>query len=558
MKFNKILTIAFFLFLMIGCNEDILVETPLDFYSPENSFTKPADFESALFINYSRIRAMLNGWEPTMYLHCGTDLAWSARNPSFDYFGDYKAQMTPSSAVVATFWNTYYRMIFDNNVILNRIENIKYPTEEAKNAHIAEARFFRGFAYKQLAYLYGGVPIILEEVNSPRRDFVRATKDAVLDQAIKDMEFAAANLPSVVNVAGPGRASNAAANHYLAELYISRSLWSKAIAAADVVINDPNISLMTSRFGRRASDVGDPYWDLFQRFNQNRSSGNKEGILVLQTVYNVPGGFSPSDGVSAGFLYERVYGPLYWQMKGPDGVAFCFGATTQQGCRAVGFVRPSTYFTHTIWGKGNWNLDVRNNERNIQRTWDVDNKNSAWYGKKTSDFPDSWFKTRSSSDTMIYFYPLVTKITTKNDHPEGDLKDVATGWMSDDGQYTRAHWYLIRVAETYLLRAEAKLGNGDKAGAAADINMLRNRAGAIPVTAAEVDIDYILDERMRELNFEENRRATLGRLGLLYARTVKGNPFSGKTIQEFNNLMPIPFAEIERNTLQELTQNPGY
>ncbi len=558
MKLYKYITVACLLFLISACKETILKEKPLDFYSPENSFTTPADIESALFVNYYRIRWILNGYEPTMFFHAGTDLGWSARNPSFDYCGDYAAQMTPSASFVATIWNTYYRIIYDDNVVLNRLQSITYPSESAKNAHIAEARFFRGYAYKQLVNLYGGVPLVLEEVASAKRDFKRATKEAVIDQAISDMEFAAANLPSVVNVVGPGRASNAAALHYLSELYISKGLWDKAVEAATTVINDPNISLMTTRFGKRATNVGDPYWDLFQRFNQNRSAGNKEGILVLQTEFNVAGGFSPSDGVSDGFLYERVYGPLYWQQKGPDGVNFCFGATTQQGGRAVGLLRPSTYYTHTIWGKGNWNVDIRNNERNIKRTWDVDNTLSTWFGKNTSDFPQSWYNGLTAADTMIRFYPLVTKITTKNDHPAIDIANIATGWMDGNAQYTRSDWYLIRVAETYLLRAEAKLGKGDKQGAADDINALRNRAGAIPVTSGEVNIDYILDERMRELNYEENRRATLGRLGLVYARTVKGNPFSGATIKEFNNLMPIPFAEIERNTGAVLDQNTGY
>src|SRR5690606_32602826 len=119
-------------------------------------------------------------------------------------------------------------------------------------------------------------------------------------------------------------------------------------------------------------------------------------------------------------------------------------------------------------------------------------------------------------------------------------------------------WYLVRVAETYLLRAEAKLGKGDNLGAASDINVVRNRANANPVAVADVTIDYILDERMRELNIEEARRMTLCRLGKLYDRTVLGNEFAGLTIQPHNNLYPIPFTEIERNTGAALEQNLGY
>ncbi len=84
--------------------------------------------------------------------------------------------------------------------------------------------------------------------------------------------------------------------------------------------------------------------------------------------------------------------------------------------------------------------------------------------------------------------------------------------MDNNNCYYDTDWYMIRIAETYLLRAEARLAQGNKSGAAEDINVLRNRAGAKPCTAADIDIDYILDERVRELFGEEQRWVTLSRL----------------------------------------------
>lgn len=80
------------------------------------------------------------------------------------------------------------------------------------------------------------------------------------------------------------------------------------------------------------------------------------------------------------------------------------------------------------------------------------------------------------------------------------------------GNIYDADWYMIRIAETYLLRAEARLAQNNKAGAAEDINVIRNRAGAKACSAADVDIDYIMDERARELFGEEHRWITLNRL----------------------------------------------
>lgn len=88
---------------------------------------------------------------------------------------------------------------------------------------------------------------------------------------------------------------------------------------------------------------------------------------------------------------------------------------------------------------------------------------------------------------------------------------------------------------------------------------MRERVGARRIGAGDVTIDYILDERLRELSFEEPRIMTLGRLGLIYDRVSRYNDYTeGETVSEYNNLYPIPYSEIERNTDAVLEQNPGY
>jgi len=118
--------------------------------------------------------------------------------------------------------------------------------------------------------------------------------------------------------------------------------------------------------------------------------------------------------------------------------------------------------------------------------------------------------------------------------------------------------YAIRLAETYLLRAEAYLGKGKAGMAAADINVIRSRAQAEPVSPDEVDIDYILDERMRELHFETLRLCTLNRLGKTVERVRAHFPKLAETYEDYHNLWPIPYGEIEKNVEAELEQNPGY
>lgn len=154
------------------------------------------------------------------------------------------------------------------------------------------------------------------------------------------------------------------------------------------------------------------------------------------------------------------------------------------------------------------------------------------------------------ADTARRYYVWVKKAAHPMGHPQG--YDTNGRLFSDI--------YAIRLAETYLLRAEAYLKNNDPVNAAADINAVRARAHASPVSPGEVSMDYILDERARELMGEEPRRLTLSRLNMLYERVIKHNPVSAPTIQPYHNLLPIPQDQIDRTEggVANFPQNQGY
>lgn len=148
---------------------------------------------------------------------------------------------------------------------------------------------------------------------------------------------------------------------------------------------------------------------------------------------------------------------------------------------------------------------------------------------------------------MERFYPRIMKLGSDWHYAQ----DPSNGFVME--------FYAIRMAETYLLRAEAYMKSDDKVNAANDINVVRARAKARPATAADIDIDYILDERMRELVGEEFRTLTLCRMGLLYDRTKRfGYESSARTVLEKNNLAPIHFSVIDANSLAKFPNNPGY
>lgn len=563
-NYKYLILVVLNLGLLTSClDSSLLDEVPLDFSSPENSYVTVSDFNSAVIALYDQSRLALSDGEhrPLDYIY-GTDLGYNGANQLNQRFGSYLATLLPTSDQAIYHWRQYYKVISGSNIILNRLEGSQV-TGEDKVLIEAQAKLFRGLAYRNLAHLYGGVPIELQEAQSPKTDYVRASRTEVYQQAASDLEFASANLPGIAEVRD-GEINNLAAYHILAEVYVSLEQWNDAIAAASEVINDPNTALMTERFGSLRDQPGDVYWDLSRRYNQNRSAGNTEGIWVWQYEVDLPGGVISSSALR-GPMLERDHSPRPWSftVRDPSGIAPFLpqGVSDNTGGRGIGRFRGTNHFNYGIW-QYDWE-DMRNSEYNFIRDVTFNNPASEWYGQKLSDKMDLFRVTLE--DTIRNFYPYQAKVTTPGQHP-AELYDNPTlkTLISSSAGTTYSDQYHIRLAETYLLRAEAYLGSGNLAEAANDINVVRSRAEARLVTASEIDINFILDERMRELGTEEKRRLTLNRLGLLYERTNKycegypGVTNFGVDVQPYHNLFPIPYSEIERNTGARLEQNPGY
>jgi len=549
-----------------GCKEDeFLNEVPLDFYSPENSFITEGNFNAALTDLYARVRAIqsVDGGANLYSEVLGTDIAYNARLDQAR-LGNYTVSLTPQGDIPRQHWTRWYKIIANANTIIARV-GTSALTDAQKKVIGAEARLFRAYAYHKLVHLYGGVPLILNEVNTPTANFTRATREQVLQQIIVDATDAATNLPAI-DAVKDGKVSKPVANHLLAETYIALKDYDKAIAAATEVIEKSNLRLMTERFGSLRTQPGDVFYDLFRVGNQNRKAGNMEAIWVIQYELDVIGGALTSSGSPLNNL-ERVVAPAVFSISDPSGRAALLdnasASTLNSGGRGVSFVRPSDYFLYDVWGldpkKDNRKLDatvtdIRTSPFNIVRDFIYTNPASPnFVGKSLIDFPaPNWVA------ASWRWYPYPSKVTTPGQHPAGIVQDAAKLTLKTTAGPTFRDMYQIRLPETILLRAEAYLLKGNTTQAAADINLIRNRAKAKPVTPAEVTLDYILDERARELIFEEDRRVTLSRMGKLVERVKKYNPLNAPNIQDFHALFPIPFSEIEANKDAKLEQNPGY
>ncbi|MCX2481324.1 RagB/SusD family nutrient uptake outer membrane protein [Pedobacter sp. MC2016-15] len=557
---KKLLAILIILTLgTASCKKDFLTEKPISFLSGSNAFITYKDFTASVIDLYVLTRAEFysaNESRPFDYIY-GTDLVFDGE-PGTDRHTNMIAAYNPTGNIASDHWRRLFKIVAETNTILARMPQSEL-TDAQKTLIEAHARFFRGLAYRTLTYLYGGVPLSLEEVTSPKTDYVRATKEACLNQVITDLTFAVTNLPAITAVRD-GEISNVAASHLLAEVYLAAGKYQEAVDAATTVIGNANLGLMRTRFGSRSTVTpGDVYWDLFQQKNQNRTTyGNREGILVVQFETDVIGGGVLSTNRDSSYMLERHHAPsvrdIFVNSAGTttNVPTFLWPNNDYSGGRGIGWAVSTSYFMNDIW-QSDFRNDIRNANHNFVRDYTCNNRASDMFGKviSTSNPP------RGITVPSRAFYAYQSKATTPFDHPTQLIQDAATGLLKPAAGATFTDQYLFRLAETYLIRAEAYMRLNNLGNAAADINVIRTRANATPVLPANVNIDYILDERMRELGVEEKRRLTLGRLGLLYDRVKKCNPYYKDMLPTYN-LWPIPAGEIERNKDVVLTQNPGY
>lgn len=598
MKLKKYLAGTFIctLFLMgtTGCDNDFLKEKSYTL-NTSTFYNTPSDLDMAINYLHQKIQYLMLGQageHNAMMTGIGLD-TFTSTNGNF-ITSDW-TQMTPSEAGYVRHWYEHlFTLLNDANMVIDAIDNreITYTFEEQKNQLRAEAIFFRGWAFRSLAGMFGDTPILLTPSSEAKVDYTRDPREDVWMQARTDFEYAVQYLP--ITTDKPGRIVKAAADHMLAEMCVTLKDYEGAIVAASRVIDgtDGDYHLMAERFGTRAGESVDrygnlhsSYWDLFRIGNQNYQDGNKEAIWVSQFDYenriNGTGGGGidwwkmPYNGTERYFLSNTR-----WQPKAitVDGVKSYFwgdkaalyadgqlaNTATDSAGNSAPIVRPTNYFLYTIWN--NSQGDVRGSEEMIQRNvyqsggklWktaieeaEKRYKNAVASGDKNAEL----YKI-APADTMSIF-PRIWKFSTD--------KHVDANPVRYD-----VDWYMIRMPETYLLRAEAYLGKGDLQKAADDINVVRDRAKAPKCLASDVTMDYLLDERTRELYGEEHRFVTLSRLSttenpVLVQRVRKYGwdwpQFPERNcpnIKDYMWLYPIHVQSSQANTGAEYVQNPGY
>lgn len=511
--------------------KDILVESPKDIIVADNLYTDLAGFEAGLNALYAQVRKERNGYKDSgdnlvaMTWSVGVDNGWgnylllSSRTPQ--ELGSFN---NPLYENYLWMWKWLYETINAANTIINRAENPEVDwTEADKNRVVAEARLFRAWAYRHLTYLWGDVPLNLEESTGAnvRTDWTRAPKAEVLAQMEQDLLFAEANLPATSPM--QGKLVKAVAQHYLAELYLRIDEAAAAEEKASAVIGSGLYELVTERYGVNASKPGVPFMDQFMDGNANRNQGNTEVLWTLQLDRDLEGG---------GFnIMRRQWVNRYYTLKGID--------ITQEGYagRGIGRISPTKWAIDLYEPE-----DDRGSHYAIRKFLVYNNPSTIPAGKSVGDTLKLVWDAETNNDPR---WPSPRKWDWIND------VDPTGGYQYNDQPY-------LRLAETYLLLAEAQLEQGKVDDAARTLNVVRARSNASPITAGQVTMDFILDERSRELLSEEHRRYTLLRTGTWMERTQRYNPLTGPKLTARDTILPIPQAVIDANLGGGMQQNPGY
>ncbi|SHF67583.1 Starch-binding associating with outer membrane [Mariniphaga anaerophila] len=582
MKIIKNYLLVLIILVTASCSEDYLETKPLSFYAPENVYTNAEGFNS-LLITMKKDFAIV-GYDQFCIMadqNAYSDLCVPASYNNLT-IRDLVNSLTPAVTTGDTRFQ-FHNRLFDQayyavrnpNVLISRIDDVEWKNEQEKNFFLASAYFYRAYWYYFLINTYGDVPFIGEELTGPKLDFYTHSRWTILNKIQADMEFAVQWLP--VN-ANPGEITRGAANHLLTKIYLANTEFDKAIASATAVIDGP-YALMRDRFGSYKNDLGrNVFWDLHRVENINAPE-NTETICSLIDRFEAPENAQNvgiQSGVYRGNTLPRTYNCQWWHAttldsQGKNGTIGS-GAQYDTLFRGAATARPSVYYLYEIWDHErdlrradlNW---VDPHEIMYNRTTSVD------YGKPLNP---NYFASVIDSFSNIYAIPHY-KTFIPEQNPPGD----AFGGSGDT--------YIFRLAGTYLLRAEAYFWKGQLDLAAADLNMVRQRAGTLPISGSQVTIDEIFDERARELFTEEPRFAELTRVSFImakqniggyslnnfhqsnyfYDRSISTNVFwrtnfqarfSGEPfrIAPYNVLWPIPETVITANTKGVINQNVGY
>lgn len=548
---------------MISCGDSFLKQDPLSFYEPGTTYTTEAGLEAAMTQCDKQLKTYILdgnwnnvGLSTNYYL---TDVGMYAKTDAGGGFQDnFDAKLTPTSGMgsggdgnyMQRFWDQGFNLVKYANSVLSYVDQVSGLEESIRDAYKGRAYFHRAYAYYNLCLQFGDVPLITKLLTVPKQNYKSTSKEAIFQMLVNDLEFAVKHVPAQADMKYVGQVNQEACMHLLVKCYLVAGEYAKAEAMATDLINNHGLHLMTEPFGTWQPSgcettwkvTRNVVWDLHRTPNICNPA-NKETIMAI--VNSNDQNFTTYNIMRANFAH--------WSngvIRDPHGLGGPGQNIARNNAdyndtldwvrvagRGIALNRTSYHYNKTIWyqdGETDWQ-DLRHNRKvgNWMEMEDFkyNNKNSDCYGKNyqlyaTEDYvKDGKVVVKKGdilcSDTIRSWYPTplyqLYILDTPNEENMG-----ANQFQGASGKGANGDMYLFRLADTYLLRAEAKFYQGRTGEAADDVNEVRKRANAKKLFTT-VTIGDIMDERARELYMEEFRQAEMVRVSWCLAKSGKAD-----------------------------------
>lgn len=614
---------------LVGCSDSFLEQDPLSFYEPEATYSTESGLQAALAVCDRHLRYMYTNGNannaPIASDYIFSDMALYGKTDAGagDLMDNLADKIQPTSGMLnggdgnyyMYFWNESFNGIKYANTVLSYIDKVTTLSDEVKNIYKGRAYFHRAIKYYNMVFWFGDLPLITKIIDVPKQNYKSTKKEAILEMLVSDLEFAVQHVPSQSEMSTYGMVNKEACLHLLTKCYLATGEYAKAEATATDLIDNYGLELMREPFGTNVEGGNPSTWPIERNviWDLHRAE-NKIGAFNKECIMGIP---NMSTQALIEFTAMRIFGP-FWNgnIKDPSGK----GTTRfsrQDGkydptCswvevlgRGIATMRLSDFAQKNLWVvNGEMDRqDLRHNSEcgNWVNMTDItyNDPSSEWFGKNLMLYhPETGALLCTDTIRSWFDHPLY-KVYYTDETANANMG--ANEWRGAT-KGSNGNLYLFRLAETYLLRAEAKLYQGRAADAAKDVNEVRQRANAKHMYDV-VNIGDIANERGRELFLEEFRKVELTRISMClaksgipdewgntydntwdkqsgtdlnggsywYQRCVKYNIYNrGYTIRSGNatalnyrvdkrNIFwPIPNSAITANNKADLAQNYGY
>ena len=538
------LTLSFAFSCQDALQEDVVSQIGNDYLNTAKGL------EDGVSAAYTSLRAWYGTERGHNLTEFGTDIYTNGADGSWKFMNTYTNQFDSQNGHVRELWDEFYRGINTCNAVIDRSVNVTGVSETVKKQRIAEVKFIRAHHYFLMVQLFGPVDLQLSENIVPNKNVTRAPVADIYAAIIKDLTEAIPDLEALKASTQYGRVTRPVAEHLLAKVYITKAT-SEAKATDDYAKAEPLLKKVISDYGFR----------LLPDFAQVYQFGNERNDEVIWAIQYTRDPLTNGGGNNSHVFYLMEYDVQAGMRR-----------DTQNG-RPFKRYRMTPYAINTIFA------DRVNDSRYKASFIDV------YYSNRPGTFNTSFDLSKPSvtfaqGDTAIYIpgfeMPLAERAKKKyqvlvpsryDERLFPGLKKHLDPGRADLTQFEGGRDFIaMRLAETYLLLAEAQFRLGKIADATASINAVRKRAAfpgkeaAMEITPAQMTFEMIIEERARELIGEQFRWLDLKRWGLLVERVKLYNAQAAPNIKDFHVLRPIPQNQIDRaeGGPSGFPQNPGY